>query len=363
MYRILFTVIFFTTFLVSAQSIESYMNVGNRLLANGAYNEALTKFRTVISREPSNFEARFNLGLCYLGLGRNNKAIKEFKTAASIDRSRAEVWSNLAVAYENLGKRKAALDALYRAVQYNPQNIQARINLATVYATNRQLNKAIRQYKEIIQLDGANLDAYLNLSTCLVNQKKYVEARHYLSQAIALSPNEAQAYWELGNINWRHEKKPDVALKNYEKAILLEPNSQVYYENLALLQEEFWRTQKDDSFKNKAVATWEQFLIYLNDPLKKQNIRERVEQIKSGKQPGVINTGDLFANHNGEERLNALKQEFSRDKKVEKGKAIDVNDFNVTTDVSSLTTTTGGSSLFSLPSVGKEEKKKKKKEE
>jgi len=99
-------------FMVSAQSIEDIMFNGQQLLERGAYSQAVTAFRQVTSREPSNFEAQFNLAFAYLGWGRHSNAVDEFKKALRLQPRNSAVWGNLAIAFENLGKKRAAIEAL-----------------------------------------------------------------------------------------------------------------------------------------------------------------------------------------------------------------------------------------------------------
>jgi Flp pilus assembly protein TadD len=317
---------------VSAQSIESLMNSGNMLLQNGAYDQAVTKFRKVLSRDPGNFEAQFNLGFAYLNWGRNSNAITELKKALGINSRCTECWSNLAIAYENQGNTDNALSALYKAVNANPGNIQARLNLATMYANNDRLGDAIRQYKEVVQIDGRNVEAHLNLAKCLVSNGKVDEAKHYLKAALGLDPTEAEAYWELGTIAWRHEGKPEEAVKLYRKAIATQPNSQVYYENLGLVLEELKR-------KDEALEVWKKYLVYLDDALKKDKVQYRVELLERGESPsGQESPEELFGKSDGGENIDRLRGELGREERDKAGspKLITTQSMDVGGDLQSL---------------------------
>ncbi len=297
-----------------AQSSEELMNQGSMLLDNGAYDQAVSKFRKVIARDPGNFEAQFNLGFAYLNWGRNSNAVKELKKALGLNPRSADAWSNLAYAYENLGQGEKALSALYKAVQNNPRNVQAKINLATVYANKGRLGQAIAQYKQVLQIDGTNLDAHINLATCLVSKGNYKDAKHYLKSAIAIDPNEADTYWELGNIYWNKDKNADEAIKNYRKALVLKPNSQLFYKNLGLLLEEMWKKNKDDSKKEEAIEVWTKSLVYLNDALEKENIQNRLDMLQRGESPtGKATPEELFGQADKNDAdLNELRNELKR---------------------------------------------------
>lgn len=273
---------------LSAQSTETLMSEGNMFLSNGAYDQAIVRFQKVLGRDPGNFEAQFNISFAYLSWGRNSQAVAAFKRAAAMNPNNADVWSNLAMAYENMGKTEKALQALYKAVQYNPSNVQARINLATVYANKNRLNEAIRAYKGVIEVDGTNLDAHINLAKCLISKKKLDDAERYLRSAIAIAPMEAESYWELGNVLWNKDKDTSGSIKNYEKAIKINPNSQLFYNNLALLYEGM-------NDKAKALETWKAALVYLDDALQKEEVERRVAMLEKGESPtGKATPEELF---------------------------------------------------------------------
>ncbi len=324
---------------VYGQSIESLMSQGNIMLQNGAYDQAATNYRTVLGRDPAHLEARFNLGLAYMSMGKNSQAITEFKNALGINSACTECWGNMAVAYQNLGQSDMALGALHKAVQASPGNLEARVNLATMYATNNRLKEAVNQYKEIIQIDGHNVDAHLNLSKCLISLGRQDEARGYLKAATTLDPNEAEAYWELGNIAWEKDKDHEEAIKNYKKAIQIAPNSQVYYENLALLQEHLDR-------KEEAVKTWRSFLVYLDDALKKEQIRERISLLEKGESAtGKVAPEKLFGNSGaGFERLQGeLRRE---EQKTDESKLISTESMNVMEELKGLTDDNESGGMF-----------------
>ena len=263
---------------IQAQSIEELMAKGQQLLERGAFSEAVSAFRGVVSREPDNFEAQFNLAFAYLQWGRNSNAIQEFKRALSYQPNNSEIWSNLAICYENLGQSDQAIGALYKAVQYNPSNITARVNLAAMYHNANQYGKAIAQYKEVIQMDGTNEEALTNLAKCLTSTGKFAEAKNYLMQAVAANPNNGMARWELGNIYTKHEKNNDKAINEYKLAITADPSQPAFYESLASAYE----TKGD---KAKAIETLKSSLIYIDDALQKEKMQDRIDRLELGDAP------------------------------------------------------------------------------
>lgn len=259
-------------FSLMAQSAESLMNTGNQMLQRGAFDQAVTAFRKIVSREPHNFEAQYNLAFAYLGWGRNSNAVQEFKKALSLQPSSSHAWANLAVAYENMGKSSEALGALSKAVRYDPNNITARMNLAATYANNNQVNKAIAEYMGVVEIDGSNADALLNLGKCLVGVNRIEEAKNYLTEATIASTQSAEAHWELAQIYWKKEKNLDRALQELRLAANIQPVSR-FYEDMA-------RIQVEQDKKPEAVESLKKALIYTDEVLVKEKIQANIDMLE-----------------------------------------------------------------------------------
>ncbi|MGD9200789.1 MAG: tetratricopeptide repeat protein [Chitinispirillia bacterium] len=337
---------------VYAQSSESLMSAGIQLLNNGAYDQAVSKFRKIISRNPDEFEAQYNLGLAYLNWRRYSQAAKAFLRATDLNSRSAEAWSNLAFAYEQLGQSDKSLDALYRAVESNPRNTEARINLAAIYAKKGRTDDAIKQYIRAIEIDGSNAEAYINLAECFSTQNRYKEAKHYLKEAIRADPGNATPCYELGNILWKNEKNAESALTYYRKAVVIQPNSQNFYENLCLLLEDQWKKKKDDKMRLEAIDLWKKSLIYLIDAYEKENIRERIVLLERGEAPsGKTTTEDLFGNRDdNNERVEKLRKEMrnSENEDTDSYKKITVNKYDVESVLADLESDTSSSFSFDI---------------
>lgn len=331
-----------------AQSIEALMSQGQELLERGAFNQAVTAFRNVVSREPDNFEARFNLAFAYLQWGRNSNAIDEFKQALRYQPQNSEVWSNLAIAYENMGQSDQATGALFKAVQYNPGNTTARLNLAAMYGNANQFGKAIEQYKKAIELDGTNKDALTNLAKCLVSTGKFAEAKNYLLQAVAADPGNGEARWELGNIYWKKEKDVDKGIKEYELAIAAQPSGIPFYESLSSAYEE-----KGD--KAQAIEILKKSMIYIDEALAKEKMQDRIDKLELGdtsKEKDAAGTKLTTKN-----QIDDLKKEL-RTKKPSETQQLETKPVNVMSDFDDLNAAPEDDNPLDLKAEAKKKAKK-----
>ncbi len=333
-----------------AQTIEELMAKGQQLLERGAFSEAVTAFRGVVSREPDNFEAQFNLAFAYLQWGRNSNAIDEFKRALRYQPSNSEIWSNLAIAYENLNQSDQAIGALYKAVQYNPGNITARINLAAMYHNANHFAKAIAQYKEVIAMDGSNEEALTNLAKCLVSTGKHAEAKNYLMQAVASNPGNGTARWELGTIYWKNEKNIDKGITEYKLAISADPSQPAFYESLASAYEE-----KGD--KKLAVETLKSCMVYLDDALQKEKIQDRIDRLELGDAPKGKEGEEAAPKMTTRDQIDDLRKEL-RKKEATQTRTIDTKPVDIMSDFNDLNTADDESNPLDLKSEAKKKAKK-----
>lgn len=321
----------------SAESVESLMAAGQALLERGAYSQAVTSFKQVVSREPDNFEAQFNLAFAYLQWGRNNNAVEEFKKALQWQPKNSQVWSNLAIAYENLEKKEQALYALTQAVTFDPQNITARMNLAAMYANAGSTKQAMEQYKKVLEIDGTNEDALVNLSRCLIGEKMFDDAIRYLKQVSTVNPNNGEVHYELGNIYWKRQNDIDKALNEYKLANTLKPENISFYENYvaALLE-------KGD--KTSALELLKKSLMYTDDVLRKDKIQNQINRLEGNT---AAKTGDNSTPKlETKDQIGDLKKELRTNNSSTTGpKRIETKPVNVMNDFQDLSSDSSAQTL------------------
>jgi len=116
-------------------------------------------------------------------------------------------------AYKN-AKYEEAIGHFQKAVQLDPTLPMAKLYLATAYAqqvvpdleTKENLQSAqmaIDGFKEVLAKDPKDLTALKGIASLYFNTKKYDEARDWQKKVIAVDPNDAEAYYSIGVIDWR----------------------------------------------------------------------------------------------------------------------------------------------------------------
>ena len=329
--RALLVIIVFAFSGNAAESIESLTAAGQSLLERGAYSQAVTAFRQVVSREADNFEAQFNLAFAYLQWGRNNNAVEEFKKALQWQPKNSQVWANLAIAYGNLDKKEEALYSLNQAVTFDPQNITARMNLAVIYANANHTKQAMEQYQRVLDIDATNEEALLNMSRCLISEKQYDEAVKHLQKIAVTYPNNGGVHFELANIYWKRQNDLGHALTEYKLAVTLTPENISFYDNYASALIE--RGEKLD-----AIELLKKSLQYTDDAQTKDKIQNQIDRLETEGNPVEKNSESSSKMMQSNDGIDDLKKELRKDNT--ESRRIETKPVNVMSDLESVSSDT-----------------------
>ena len=188
-------------------------------------------------------------GRSYLLNGQFNEAITELSTATSLDPKLTEAHNLLGVAYDKKGLADRAKESYERAVKVEPEDAQALNNLGFSLYQNGNYRAAVDRLKRAAKLAPTDDRILNNLGLALCRLGKFDEA--YKNFARAAGPY-------TGNLNTARmlERfgRDDDAIKYYEAARQVEPNSTVALKRLAELYKRTGRTDPTQTNNNVAAG-------------------------------------------------------------------------------------------------------------
>ena len=188
-------------------------------------------------------------GRSYLLNGQFNQAITELSTATSLDPKLTEAHNLLGVAYDKKGLADRAKESYERAVKVEPEDAQALNNLGFSLYQNGNYRAAVDRLKRAAKLAPTDDRILNNLGLALCRLGKFDEA--YKNFARAAGPY-------TGNLNTARmlERfgRDDDAIKYYEAARQVEPNSTVALKRLAELYKRTGRTDPTQTNNNVAAG-------------------------------------------------------------------------------------------------------------
>lgn len=235
------------------------------------FQDAITLFREaarIDPRSPLPRAALVEAQITKFGITKEPKCIEEaqqaLREAESLNPDSARVRLAAGALNERAGQYEKALEDYRRVRELEPRNVDALLRIASVYDKSDMPDKAIEAYKQAIQLDPKYFEPYEDLGEFYYYRGHYPEAAEQFQNTITRAPGMFDAYTNLGaaldNLGrdaeaeqallaslsirvtaralnsmgaMRAYQKRDVeAVRFYEKAVALDPQTYLYFFNL-----------------------------------------------------------------------------------------------------------------------------------
>ena len=184
-------------------------------------------------------------GRSYLLNGQLNEAISELSTAASLDPKLTEAHNLLGVAYDKKGLADRAKDSYERAVKVEPEDAQTLNNLGFSLYQNGNYRAAVDRLKRAVKLAPTDERILNNLGLALCRLGKFDEAYKHFARAsgpLTGNLNTARMLERFG--------RDDDAIKYYEDARRIDPNSTMALRRLADLYKRTGKVEQSQAASN-----------------------------------------------------------------------------------------------------------------
>lgn len=200
------------------QTARDYQQAGVTELDAGRYAEAIKFFHTAQSIDPRLISAHYNEGVCHASLGRWDLARASFTSCLVLDPDAPFARYNRGVANLQLGDAQAAIEDMTIALKLLPDFPAARIARSEAYEKQELYSEALDDLETAISL-GDSRDSLLKRRNYLKNQI----AKRLGEPIVEVEPTTSAGWIHKGLELLPTDK--DAALKAFEEAIRLDPNS------------------------------------------------------------------------------------------------------------------------------------------
>ena len=224
---------FTKTFQLNPKLVALKFDYANLLGNMNKCNEAVEQYKEYLAAFPEDANAYRNLGLVYKKLDNNELALFNFEKSYSKDSSNIETKKELAYCYHKKKDYTNALKYYDFALKTEPENQELLANKAlTLHAMNNYV-AAIELYRELLEkqpnerIEKNLTSASIAYGYDLYDKEDYGQAILYFEDAIDLNNKEASAYFGLAKANAKMGCT-EIALANFEKAVLLAPGNIEY---------------------------------------------------------------------------------------------------------------------------------------
>ncbi len=215
----------------STMSDEDYFDEGVVLAREKKFEEAAVAFGEAIKLENGITKYWFNRGGAYQMNKEYYKAIDDFNTVIKLNPNHSRAYNRLGVCKIGLGDYKNAITDLEKAISIDSTYSEPHQNLFTAEVRLGNYEKAVQIADKVISFDVDSTANY-GKGVLLIELEHYEEALEELKKSIAKGFDEAKVYNYMGVAHFRLGDYSSAKV-SYLKALELENNEYLYYNNLA----------------------------------------------------------------------------------------------------------------------------------
>jgi tetratricopeptide (TPR) repeat protein len=186
------------------------------------------------------------------------KALDIFLKLSTVDLNNPNLLNNIGLCYSKLYKDDLAVEYFLKTLSFNPKAVQTYINIADVYYRNKNIVEAINILENGVTLMPQEIALKHYLSRFYVEDCRYDLAMDQLFEILDIEPDNVDAYWDLGNIQFELGDY-DSAIDNYENVLEKVTNNAVLYYQTAITYEANDNVDKAISNHLKAISCNENF--------------------------------------------------------------------------------------------------------
>ena len=232
---------------------SQWLERGNQLWRLGRYSEAIQAFEEAIKQQPKFIHlAYYGKGLALGSIGKYPEAIAAFEQAVKSKPDFVLAWEKLSLNYRESKQLDKALVAINEA-------IQLQLNNPNLYNVKYIVLDGLKRYEEAEVAINAAIKIspraafYNNRGFVYYNQKKWELALADYNKAIAINPDFALAYYNRGLVYY-DQKKWELALADYTKTIAINPDDAEAYNNRGLVYKNQKKWELALADYNKAIT-------------------------------------------------------------------------------------------------------------
>jgi tetratricopeptide (TPR) repeat protein len=204
-------------------NVQSYSNnpkslfaEGNRCFSQGAYDEAIEFYQTLVEVSPRHADGLNNLGAALSKQGRYAEAHARFRQAVKINPNYPEAHGNLGRLLRLRGQVAEAEAWLRRAIELKPTYAEARTNLGLCLITSGRIREAEGQFRKVLKHSPRDAAALFGLGHVAEIEGRFDEAETMFKRALESDRTMTSAWAALVGI--RKQTTADAAwLKGAEE--------------------------------------------------------------------------------------------------------------------------------------------------
>jgi tetratricopeptide (TPR) repeat protein len=247
---------------------DEYERLGDALLSRGNLPIAFLQYERSLKQNPDNIRIEYKKGLALLAGKKYDDAISQFQRVISKNPGYAKAYEGLGQAYYKKKKKGFATETtLRKAVQLDPTLWRAHNCLGNMYDQQKRHSLAIRHYKAAVLAQPQKGFLYNNLGVSFSLMAMNKDAVAAFKKAIAAKYTTHKVYNNLG-LALAHLERYDEALDAFKKG----GTRATAYNNLGCVYLNQGKFEKAVAYFEKAIEIDPSFYVKANANLKKARV-------------------------------------------------------------------------------------------
>lgn len=196
----------------------------------GHYEKAITDFNYLLELPESETQAIYFRGVKF---GENDKDTG-FDQILTMSTRKTDIHRFLGQCYTKLNQPDSSILHYTVAIQLSPDQDNLHVNRGMVYMEWGKLDSAKHDFQNALEINPQNSLARYNMA--LLDGKNEIESLDQINALIKKNPNLPFAYASRAYYYYQ-DRQYQLAINDYDSAILLEPENQTHYLNRGMCEE------------------------------------------------------------------------------------------------------------------------------
>lgn len=218
-------------------SIQGLVMKSNALQRLGKNADSRALLMDILSKDPKQVDTLLELGVLDMNERKNKDAVEMFRRARESQPANLRGLLGESMAYLRDGQTDKSVQLIQDEVQKQPQNDDLMREMGNAQMAANRPEEAIKTYQTLLgRLKDPRLqgEIWTRVAQCYRLRNDLPHSIEAMEKARVGIPDNAALATNLGQL-YDEAGRPDLARKNYETAIRIDPNSALALNNLAYL--------------------------------------------------------------------------------------------------------------------------------
>jgi tetratricopeptide (TPR) repeat protein len=215
---------------------QAWFDLGFLYNAQNKPEDSIAAYQQAVHANPGIFESNLNLGLM---LAKSNqpgaenylRAATHLKPTSHVEEGQARAWLALGHLLAAT-KPDDAVNAFHQSAALQPKDPEPHLSAGAILEQQNKFADAEQEYKQALALDPGASDALVGLANIYMRGSRFPEAEEFLRKVAAQRPADAAPRVQLARV-LAADGKNDDAIAEFQAALKLSPNDRTALSDLA----------------------------------------------------------------------------------------------------------------------------------